>query len=229
MNASRAQGALRARRTGRAGAERLLDGAPAGSAMGHDRLAELLTAAAAPGHAGELAGEDAAAAAFTTQHLFPTAEPARRAPAPRVPRRFPLGRLRGFRALGLAAACGGLGVALAAATGAFSGSVPAGSSTPAVRAPATGTRPGAPATAARPATSPGGTASPGAAASAPAGGVAPAISTQLSGLCTELAGRVAALNGDTGAAGQSLSASGLEQALASPAVRGPAVRRRRHG
>ncbi len=210
MNASQAR---RARRIDRAGAEDLLDGAPASSVVPDDPLARLLTAAAAPGRAGELAGEEAAVAAFTAQRLFP-AEPA--GPAPR---RSPLSKVRSLRVLGLAAACGSAGVVLAAATGVFSGSSPSRPGTPATRPSVTAAGPAA----SRPAASSGASAgtraaSPGAPAPASAGGTVPAVTTQLTALCTEVARQIAAPN--SGTAGSSLSVTRLEQALASPAVAG---------
>ena len=200
-------------------AEQLLDDAAAGSARPGDPLAQLLTAAAAPGHGDELAGEDLAVAAFAAAQLAPSpgsgaGRPDRdRSGLSRLAKHF------GFRALGLAAAVGGVGVALAAATGVFSGtpshSGPAsdGQSIPASQgaaaAPAHTGASASPATP-RPAGS-AGRATPGSRPAAPV--------TQLSGLCTEVAGHVAALGGDTAAAtGQTLSATGLTQALASPSV-----------
>lgn len=93
-------------------AERLLDGQG-----GAEPLARLLNAAAAPGRAHEFRGEDAAVAAFEYHYARDPAA-ARRAAA-----RSPGGRLPIARILALAAGlCGGGAVALAAATGAFSGS-----------------------------------------------------------------------------------------------------------
>jgi hypothetical protein len=209
MNASQTR---RAHRIGRASAEDLLDGAPASSVGPDDRLARLLTAAAAPARAGELAGEEAAVAAFTAEQFFP-AEPA--GPAPR---RSPLSKVHGLRLLGLAAACGSAGVALAAATGVFSGSSPPRPSTPATRPSVTAAGPASRAAASSGTSAGTRAASPGTSAPASAGSTVPALTTQLTGLCTEVARQIAAPN--SGTAGSSLSVTRLEQALASPAVAG---------
>jgi hypothetical protein len=191
MNASQTRRARKGHRPqlDRASAERLLDGDLAGSAVRDDWLVRLLTAAAAPGGDRELAGEQAAVTAFT-QRLSPAAGPAASPAA-----RSPLTRLRSFRALGLAAACGGIGVALAAATGVFSGTVPAHSGPAAVRPSATAatavTRPTAarPGSAKRSAVPSGRQAAPtaGSAGSVPAGGAAATgVAAKLSALCTDV-------------------------------------------
>jgi hypothetical protein len=58
-------------RMDRATAEQFLQGDPATPSSGHRRLAELLTAASAPAHPAELAGESAATAAFTAARQSP--------------------------------------------------------------------------------------------------------------------------------------------------------------
>jgi len=133
MNASQTRRARKGHRPqmDRASAERLLDGDLAGSAMRDDRLVRLLIAATAPGRDRELAGEQAAVTAFTRQLSLAAG------PAAPPPPRSPLARLRSFKVLGLAAACSGIGVALAAAAGVFSGTVPAHSGPAAVRPSAT--------------------------------------------------------------------------------------------
>ena len=187
MNASQTRRARKGHRPlmDRASAERLLDGDLAGSAMRDDRLLRLLTAAAAPGRDRELAGEQAAVTAFT-QQLSPTAGPA----APPPPRSR-LARLRSFKVLSLAAACSGIGVALAAATGVFSGTVPAHSGPAAVRPSATAatsvTRPtkARSGPAKRSAASGGGQAVPTAGSVPAGGGATTGVAPQLSALCTD--------------------------------------------
>jgi hypothetical protein len=169
----------------RASAERLLDGDLAGSAMPDDRLVRLLTAAAAPGRDRELAGEQTAVTAFT-QRLSPAAGPA----APPPPRSR-LARLHSFKVLSLAAACSGIGVALAAATGVFSGTVPAHSGPAAVRPSAIAatsvTRPtkARSGPAKRSAASGGGQAAPTAGSVPAGGGAATGVAPHLSALCTD--------------------------------------------
>jgi hypothetical protein len=187
MNASQTRRARKGHRPqmDRASAERLLDGDLAGSAMRDDRLVRLLTAAAAPGRDRELAGEQTAVAAFT-QQLSPAAGPAAPPPA-----RSPLARLRSFKVLGLAAACSGIGVALAAGTGVFSGTVPARSGPAAVRPSATAatsvTRPTeARSEPAKRSAAPSGRQAVPTAGSVPAGGgAATGVAPQLSALCTD--------------------------------------------
>ena len=153
--------------------------------MRDDRLVRLLTAAAAPGHDRELAGEQTAVTAFT-QQLSPTA-----GPAVPPPGRSRLARLRSFKVLSLAAACSGVGVALAAATGVFSGTVPAHSGPAAVRPSATAatsvTRPTAARSgpAKRSGASGGRQAAPTAGSVPVGGGAATGVAPQLSALCTD--------------------------------------------
>ncbi len=169
----------------RASAERLLDGDLAGSAMHDDRLVRLLTAAGAPGRDRELAGEQTAVTAFT-QQLSPTAGPAGPPPA-----RSRLARLRSFKVLSLAAACSAIGVALAAATGVFSGTVPAHSDPAAVRPWATAATPVTRPTKARSgpakrsAVSGGRQAAPTAGSVPAGGGAATGVAPQMSALCTD--------------------------------------------
>ncbi len=187
MNASPPRRARKGRRPrmDRASADRLLDGDLAGSAMRDDQLVRLLTAAAAPGRDRELAGEQTAVAAFT-QQLSPAAGPAAPPSA-----RSPWARLRSSKALGLAVACSGIGVALAAATGVFSGTVPAHSGPAAVRPSATAatsvTRPTeARSGPAQRSAAPSGRHAVPTAGSVPAGGrAATAVAPQLSALCTD--------------------------------------------
>jgi hypothetical protein len=97
-------------------AERLLRGEPAIRA-GHPRLDGLLAAAAAPASRRELAGEDAAVAAFAAAHLA----------SPQSPRRISMlkSTLAKLLTVKVAAACvavgGAGGVALAASTGTLPG------------------------------------------------------------------------------------------------------------
>jgi hypothetical protein len=103
----------RSRRIDRDTAEQLLGGAEAGTAVGHDALAGLLAAAAAPAAGGELSGEQAALAAFRTARLAPV-PPSRKRSMPTSA----LARLLSAKVVAavLASALGG-GVAVAAATG----------------------------------------------------------------------------------------------------------------
>lgn len=93
-------------------AERLLSGDPA-TGDGHRRIASLLAAAQAPAHARELAGEDAAVAAFEAALASPARSPRRNSML-----KTTLAKLLTVKA---AAACvavfGAGGVALAASTG----------------------------------------------------------------------------------------------------------------
>jgi hypothetical protein len=106
-------------------AERLLRGEPAGP----DGLAELLAAAAPPPAAGELAGEDAAVAAFREAHLGPAPQLRRRSMV-----KTALAKLLTLKvaAAALTATAAG-GVALAAGTGNLPGTP---SDTPAPKRPA---------------------------------------------------------------------------------------------
>jgi hypothetical protein len=70
-----AMATLRNRRIGRADAQRLLDGEPAGAQ--HAELAALLSAAAAPGRPAELADEPAMVAAFVRARREPSPSPGR--------------------------------------------------------------------------------------------------------------------------------------------------------
>ena len=185
MNASQTRRARKGHRPqmDRANAERLLDGDLAGSAIRDDRLVRLLTAAAAPGRDRELAGEQTAVTAFTRQ-VCPAAGPA--APPSARPQ---LARPRSFKVLGLAAACSGIGVALAAAIGVFSGTVPAHSGPAAVRPSATAvTRPTkARSGHAKRSAAPSGRQAVPTAGSVPAGGgAATGVAPQLSALCTDV-------------------------------------------
>lgn len=69
--------AYRGRRIDRDTAERLLRGERVGSPAAHDPLADLLAAAAAPGHDGELVGEQAALRAFREARPGPVTQPRR--------------------------------------------------------------------------------------------------------------------------------------------------------
>ncbi|TDC59147.1 hypothetical protein E1258_19035, partial [Micromonospora sp. KC207] len=96
----------------RAESDRLLDAARDGRASGtgrtaEDPLAALLTAAAAPARPGELAGEEAALAAFRAARAAPAPTPAR---APRRRRRW----IGAVAWLGALAATVTAGVAVAA-------------------------------------------------------------------------------------------------------------------
>lgn len=225
------------RRISRKAADQLLDGAAgpdqdfltglAGSAgpVGSGQLASVLAAAAAPGHADELAGEQMAVAAFEANHLASVADSRSEQMI-----KSPLAKILTVKVITAALAVGaGGGVALAASTGTFSGSSPVTSRTT-VATPATPV-PGWTNSAATPSDSP----SPSASAStAPAGTVsqqtaAPSASASASpspasipqtaaGLCTALAKTLLAKNG-TGTAG-SLTKTAQEQALASGAVSG---------
>lgn len=116
----------RARRRDQRTAERLLGGAPAspangsagGSADGHDALRALLSAAAGPPRPGELAGEDAAAAAFRAARARPAARRSLWAAVPRY------ATVKVAVVAATLAAFGG-GVAVAASTGHLPGQSPA--------------------------------------------------------------------------------------------------------
>ncbi|MGI5324720.1 hypothetical protein [Actinomadura nitritigenes] len=119
----------RARRLDQRTAERLLGGASArpangsagGPADGHDALRALLSAAAGPPRPGELAGEDAAAAAFRAARARPAARRSRWAALPRY------ATVKVAVVAATLAAFGG-GVAVAASTGHLPGQSPAPSS-----------------------------------------------------------------------------------------------------
>jgi hypothetical protein len=102
----------RSRRIDRPTAEHLLRGAPA---PGHDRLSDLLAAAAAPARDRELAGEQVAVAAFRDARLAT-------APQRRRPRmlKIALANLLSVKIAGAAALTAG-GIALAAAAGTLPG------------------------------------------------------------------------------------------------------------
>lgn len=103
----------RPRRIDRDTAERLLDGRPLGPNAGHDALADLLAAAAAPAVDGELAGEGAAITAFREARLGSVRQPRRG-------RMATTKRASAFsaKAIGTAIATTAIcGVSLAAATG----------------------------------------------------------------------------------------------------------------
>ncbi|MFJ4778853.1 hypothetical protein [Streptomyces sp. NPDC088762] len=105
----------RPRRIDQRTAEQLLGRGPATSTGGHDALARLLSAAAAPAAEGELAGERAALAAFRAARLardpVPQPHPRRR------PMRTPTAKLLGAKVAAVAAATALGGVAVAAGTG----------------------------------------------------------------------------------------------------------------
>ncbi|RAS70065.1 hypothetical protein C8D87_101365 [Lentzea atacamensis] len=106
----------RSRRIGRRTAERLLRDAPGHAQVtGHDRLGDLLAAAAAPARDRELTGEHAAMAAFRDARLAP-------APQRRRPRmlKIALANLVTVKIAAVAAAAAG-GIALAAAAGTLPG------------------------------------------------------------------------------------------------------------
>lgn len=101
--------ATRRHRLNRKAAEQLLRGRPAGPLADREALASLLTAAAAPTHHSELAGETAAVLAYRTAILSPV-------PRPRRPLRSAT-RLLAAKAVIAAVGVSGGGFALAAATG----------------------------------------------------------------------------------------------------------------
>jgi hypothetical protein len=103
----------RSRRIGRRTAEHLLRGRS--GATGHDRLSDLLTAAAAPARDGELTGEQAAVAAFRAARLEPA--PQRRRP---WMLKIALANVLTAKIAGVTALAAG-GIALAAATGTLPG------------------------------------------------------------------------------------------------------------
>lgn len=106
----------RSRRIGRRTAERLLRGTPGQErATGHDRLSDLLTAASAPARDRELAGEQAAMAAFRDARL--ATAPQRRRP---WMLKIALANLLTVKIAAVSAAAAG-GIALAAAAGTLPG------------------------------------------------------------------------------------------------------------
>ncbi|MCW2638279.1 MAG: hypothetical protein JWP76_585 [Dactylosporangium sp.] len=100
------------RRIDRRTAEHLLGQAPMGLRNAHPPLAALLTAAAVPGRAGELAREQASVAAFRTAHLHPAPQPRRLSVLKAV-----VMKVLTVKALAVLGVAAGGGVALAASTG----------------------------------------------------------------------------------------------------------------
>jgi hypothetical protein len=219
------------RRISRKAADQLLDGAAGpdqgsltgltGSteSTGSRQLVSVLAAAAAPGHADELAGEQMAVAAFEANHLASVADSRSEQMI-----KSPLAKILTVKVIAAALAVGGGGVALAASTGTFSGTSPATSqtsvATPATPVPGWTTQSPAPSDAPSPSASasgaPAGTgpqqaASPSGSASASSSPAS--IPQTAAGLCTALAKNV---TGTTG----SLTKTAEEQALASGAVSG---------
>src|SRR5690242_14774345 len=128
------------RRISRKAADQLLDGAagpdqgaPTGlkGSTGSGQLVSVLAAAAAPGRADELAGEQMAVAAFEANHLASVADSRSEQMI-----KSPLAKILTVKVIAAALAVGGGGVALAASTGTFSGTSPATSQT-SVATPAT--------------------------------------------------------------------------------------------
>ena len=211
------------RRISRKAADQLLDGAagpdqgsPTGP-MGSGQLVSVLAAAAAPGRADELAGEQMAVAAFEANHLASVADSRSEQMI-----KSPLAKILTVKVIAAALAVGGGGVALAASTGTFSGSSPATTqtsvATPATPVPGWATSSAAPSDSPSPSSSasstPAGTApQPSASASASASPSPASIPQTAAGLCTALAGDVA---GTTG----TLTKTAQEQALPSGAVSG---------
>ncbi|MEV7519404.1 hypothetical protein [Streptomyces sp. NPDC091371] len=108
----------RSRRIDRATAEQLLDGAGAGAAPGHDALAGLLAAVSAPAGDGELAGEQAAMAAFRSARLAPVSDGSSAVvAAPRKRKLRTPAMLLGAKVAATVAAAALGGVAVAAGTG----------------------------------------------------------------------------------------------------------------
>jgi MgtE intracellular N domain len=216
------------RRISRKAADQLLDGAAGpdqgsltglpGSigSTGSSQLVSVLAAAAAPGRADELAGEQMAVAAFEANHLASVADSRSEQMI-----KSPLAKILTVKVIAAALAVGGGGVALAASTGTFSGSSPATTqtsvATPATPVPGWATSSAAPSDSASPSASssaPAGTApQPTASASASASPSPASIPQTAAGLCRALAGTVV---GTTG----SLTKTAEEQALANGAVSG---------
>ena len=188
----------------RESAEQLLDGLAGSTDLAQDPLARVLAAATAPGREAELRGEAAAVAAFEAHHLSPVS----------IHRRgqmikSPLAKLLTVKALAAAlAVCVTGGVAVAAGTGALSSHHTSANTS--ITTPKTNTGP-APKTKTSTGT---GTGKP--AVKKPGTAKASLGAAQL---CRELASKVAvAESGASGAAGQVLDQTGLEQALANPIV-----------
>jgi hypothetical protein len=207
-------------RISRNAAERLLDGH---AGVDSEPLARVLAAATAPARESELAGEQMAVAAFEANHLVPVATSQKR-------RKSMLAKLLTAKVLVSSfAACATGGVALAASTGAMTGS---GSPhpTPSASQPGTSwTRPGTSigstpgstgsaqptAPASNPLGGPGGSTSTGMQPTASASPPAQSLPQGAAALCRALIGDVASLAGGT--SGNS-SQSGQVQALSSPTV-----------
>jgi hypothetical protein len=100
------------RRLDRATAERLLSGDPAAASPGQESLAHLLAAAAAPGRHRELAGEQAAMAAFRVAHRVPPTQQRSRSMI-----KTALAKILTVKAAAVVAATTIGGVAVAAGTG----------------------------------------------------------------------------------------------------------------
>jgi len=215
------------RRISRKAAEQLLDGAAGrgqGTEAGPDQLVSVLAAAAAPGHDGELAGEQMAVAAFEANHLASVANFRREQMI-----KSPLAKILTVKVLASVLAVGASGgVALAASTGTFSGG-PGSGSGPAsggssVAAPVT-----PPAGALQPSVPDSGSAS---ASAVPGGGqqqaqTSPSSSDSSSpasipqtaaGLCTALAADAEGTSGSLTKAAQqqALAGGGVSKALQSP-------------
>jgi hypothetical protein len=173
------------RKIRRNAAEQLLGG-PAGPGAGPEQLARVLAAAAAPGRESELAGEEAAVAAFRAHHLVPVTASRRGQMI-----KSPLAKLLTAKVLAVCVAVFATGgVALAASDGALSSSqTPRGHG--GVSRPA----------------SPGGIAPQPTAAASPSS--SPVVPGSARDLCRALAGR-------DDPAGGAASVGRLEQGLASP-------------
>ena len=219
------------RRISRKAADQLLDGAagpdqgaPTGLAgsTGSGQLVSVLAAAAAPGRADELAGEQMAVAAFEANHLASVANFRREQMI-----KSPLAKILTVKVLASVLVVGASGgVALAASTGTFSSSGPGsrpegGESSVAapVTPPAGGFIPspsdsGSGSASASPS---GGTQQP--AASSPASDSSPAsIPQTAAGLCNALAGAAAGTSGSLTKAAQqqALAGGGVTKAVQSP-------------
>ncbi|MBT2480461.1 hypothetical protein [Streptomyces sp. ISL-94] len=114
----------RPRRIDQNTAEQLLGRGPAAATGGHDALASLLSAAAAPAAEGELPGEQAALAAFRAARLAP--DPVTRHHPRRQPMRTPtLAKLLSAKVAAVAVATALGGIAVAAGTGHLPAVLPA--------------------------------------------------------------------------------------------------------
>src|SRR6185437_16252020 len=177
------------RRVSRKAAEQLLGGS--GAVPDAEPLARVLAAASAPARDSELAGEQAAMAAFEAHHLVPEATSRRGQMI-----KSPLARLLTAKVIAASVAVFATGgVALAASTGALTGSGSAGAGATASRSPGSGPARAlgpATATASASASVPGsGRASPSApaSASAPVPSAPVTIPGTLVGLCHALVAR----------------------------------------